>query len=327
MSDGGFEPLLSSDETDALLQAMKNGAPMGSSSAKEIELGSADQRLRKSLGRADDVARDWASEVRKIFRRMLGISVSVREQSTDIVPYSVSQQSVPPGACVCVLRAADGSPCFMVIGPGLTSFVINRRLGGSVEVQVPPSQGEDVRDFLSSLDRRIVRPFCDEVLQALNAIWGPDQVQLTITEVLGRPVDMPRLGQFQPLLRLPLTVSFGTDTPNNEELTVLFSGNSINVPHVEEKEPESPQLATGDRALMVARLSHAELELTAVLGHSNSTVRAVLSLAIGDVLRLEEAPSSPLTVFIEGQKKMIGVPVVSHGNIAIEVTQMLKGEP
>ncbi|MET0283826.1 MAG: FliM/FliN family flagellar motor switch protein [Polyangiales bacterium] len=305
---------------------MKNGAPSGSS-AKEVELGSADQRLRKSLGRADDVARDWAAEVRKIFRRMLGISVVVRELSTDIVPYSVSQQAVPPGACVCVLKAGDGSICFLVMGPGLTSFVINRRLGGSAEVQAPPSQGEDVRQFLSALDRRIVRPFCEEVLQAMNAIWGADQVQLSISEVLGRPVDMPRLGQFQPLLRLPLTVSFGTDTPNSEELTVLFSGNSINTPMQVEEPEETPQLASGDRALMVARLSHAELELVAVLGSSHSTVRAVLSLSIGDVLRLEEAPSSPLQVFIEGQKKMIGVPVVSHGNIAVEVTQLLKGEP
>jgi flagellar motor switch protein FliM len=327
MSEGGYEPLLSSDETDALLQAMRNGSPGGGASAKEVELGSADQRLRKSLARADDVARDWAAEVRKIFRRMLGISVSVREQSTDIVPYSVSQQSVPPGACVCVLRSADGALAFLIMGPGLTSFVLNRRLGGSADVQTPPSQGEDIRDFLSALDRRIVRPFCEEVLQAMCAIWGPDEVQLSIVEVLGRPVDMPRLGQYEPLLRLPLTVSFGTDTPNNEELTVLFSGNSINVPQVEEKAPEAPVAASGDRALMVARLSHAELELVAVLGRSNSTVRTVLSLSVGDVLRLEEAPSSPLTVFIEGQKKMIGVPVVSHGNIAIEVTQMLKGEP
>ncbi len=327
MSEAGFEPLLSSDETDALLQAMKNGAPGGSASAKEVELGSADQRLRKSLSRADDVARDWASEVRKIFRRMLGISVIVREMSTDIVPYSVSQQSVPPGACVCVLKAADGSPCFLILGPGLTSFVINRRLGGSAEVHSQPSQGEDVRNFLSSLDRRIVRPFCEEVLQAMCSVWGADEVQLTISEVLGRPVDMPRLGQFQPLLRLPLTVSFGNDTPSNEELTVLFSGNSINTPQVAEEVEEKPPVATGDRALMVARLSHAELELVAVLGSANSTVRAVLSLSVGDVLRLEEAPSSPLQVFIEGQKKMIGVPVVSHGNIAIEVTEMLKGEP
>jgi flagellar motor switch protein FliM len=324
MSEQGYEPLLSSDETDALLQAMRNGSPRGNA-AQEVELGSADQRLRKSLTRADDVARDWASEVRKVIRRMLGVSANVRELSTDIVPYSVSQQAVAPGACVCVLRSPEGSICFMVMGAGLTSFVLNRRLGGGAEAQVPTSQAEDVRDFLSPLDRRIVRPFCDEVLQALLSIWGPEQVQLTLVEVLGRPVDMPRLGQFEPLLRLPLTVSLNQDS--NEELTVLFSGNSIRTPQVEEKKADEPQVDSGDKARMVARLSFAELELVAVLGRSTSTVRTVLSLSIGDVLRLDEAPSSPLQIFIEGQKKMIGVPVVSHGNIAVEVTQVLKGEP
>lgn len=325
MSEGGYEPLLSSDETDALLQAMRNGAPGGSSSAKEVELGSADQRLRRSLSRADDVAREWAAEVRKIFRRMLGISVSVREVSTDIVPYSVSQQAVPPGACVCVLKAADGSTCFLLMGQGLTSFVLNRRLGGSAHVSSEPTQGDEMREFLSALDRRIVRPFCEEVLQAMCAIWGPERVQLSIVEVLGRPVDMPRLGQFEPLLRLPLTVSFGRDS--NEELTVLFSGNSISTPQAEEPPAEAPPVASGDRALMMARLSFAELELMAVLGHVQTTVRNLLSLNVGDVLRLDEAPSSPLTVFVEGQRKMIGVPVVSHGNIAIEVTQMVRDEP
>ncbi|HEY6877730.1 MAG TPA: FliM/FliN family flagellar motor switch protein [Polyangiales bacterium] len=326
MSEGGYEPLLSSDETDALLQAMRNGAPGGSSSAKEVELGSADQRLRKSLSRADDVAREWAVEVRKIFRRMLGISASVRETTTDIVPYSVSQQAVAPGSCVCVLKAADGSPCFLLMGPGLTGFVLNRRLGGGTDTSAAPV-GEDMREFLSPLDRRIVRPFCEEVLQAMCAIWGSDQVQLSIVELLGRPIDMPRLGQFEPLLRLPLTVNFGLATQANEELTLLFSGNSINSPHTEEAPAEAAPMASGDRALMLARLSFAELELVAVLGHAQSTVRNVLSLNVGDVLRLDEAPSSPLTVFIEGQKKMIGVPVVSHGNIAVEVTQMVRGEP
>lgn len=326
MNDRGFEPLLSSDETDALLQAMKNGGPENSTSAKEIELGSADQRLRKSIPRADDVARDWAAEVRKVFRRLLGMSVTVREQSCDIVPYSVSAQAVPPGACVCVLKAADGSPCFLVLGPGLTSFVINRFLGGSAQPQDAGAQGEDMRDFLSAVDRRIARPFCEEVLRALCTTWGTSEVQLTISEILSRPIDMPKLGQFEPLLRVPLSVTLSPEALAAEELTVLFSGSSIEQQQPRE-EPEKKTPAAGDRARMTERLALAELELVAVLGHATSTIRSVLALGVGDVLRLEEAPSTPLTVLIEGRQKMIGVPVVSHGNIAVEVTQMLRGEP
>lgn len=323
MSENGYEPLLSTDETDALLQAMRAGAAGGSTSAKDVELGSADQRLRQCLGKADEVARDWASEVRKILRRMLGVSALVRESQTDIVPYSVSQQSVPPGAAVCVLRTGGGAVCFMVMGPALTSFVLNRRLGGGTGQAIGSSNtGEAVRDFLSPLDRRIVRPFCEEALSAFATLWGTNELTISITEVLGRPVDMPRLGQFEPLLRMPLTVSLNADSV--EELSILLSGNAIRPPKVEEKN-EEPVVASGDKSRMVARLSFAELELVAVLGKAKTTVRNVLSLSLGDVLRLDEAPSSPLQVFVEGQKKFIGAPVVSHGNIAVEVTEVLKG--
>lgn len=320
MSDNAYEPLLSSDETEALLQAMRSGGE-GSTSAKEVELGSPEQRLRKSLGTADDVARDWAAEIRKILRRMLGVSASVRETTADVVPYSVVAQSVQPGATVCALSTPDKATCFLIMGPGLTTFVLNRRLGGGAALAA--SAGEDVRGFLSAVDRRIVRPFCEEVLAAFVGLWGDKGLSLAVSEVLARPLDMPRLGQFEPLLRLPVTVNLTVES--SEELCLVLSGNAIPAPKPEER-PLAPAL-TGDKSRMVARISHAELELVAVLGRASSTVRSVLQLRVGDVVRLQEAPETPLQIFVEGQKKMIGVPVVSHGNIAVEVTEVLRGVP
>jgi flagellar motor switch protein FliM len=322
MSENAYEPLLSTDETEALLQAMRNGATGGGgASAKEVELGSPDQRLRKSLSKADDAANLWAAEVRKIFRRMLGTSVSVRENSADVVPYSVIAQAIAPGAAVCVLKTLDNATCFLVLGPVLTSFVLNRRMGGASGQQANP--GQDLRDFLSALDRRIVRPFCDEVVLAFASSWGSNEMSLEIVEVLGRPTDLPRLGQFEPVLRVPISVNFGSDV--SEELSVVLMGDAIRAPKVDVKAPEP--VTSGDKTRMVARLSFAELELVAVLGHAESTVRNVLSLRVGDVIRLNEAPTAPLLVQVEGQKKMIGVPVISHGNLAVEITQVLKGVP
>lgn len=318
MSENAYEPLLSTDETEALLQAMKSGAGAANASAKEVELGSQDQRLRKSLNKADEVARDWADDVRKILRRMLGTSATVRESSTDVVPYSVVSQSVPPGACVCVLVTPEGAFGMLVMGPGLTSFVLNRRLGGAVQQN---TSGDDMRTFLSAVDRRIVRPFCDEVLASFITLWGESEVSLKITDVLARPIDIPRMPQFEPLLRVPMSVALTPES--NEELSIVLSGTAIRAPKVEPKAPDPVQ--TLDKSRMVARLSFAELELIAVLGRASTTIRSVLSLRVGDLVRLNEAPNAPLQIFVEGQKKMIGVPVVSHGNIAVEVTEILKG--
>lgn len=321
MSDNAYEPLLSSDETEALLQAMR-GSEESKTSAKEVELGSPEQRLRKSLTKADDVATDWAAEVRKVVRRMLGASALVREASCDVVPYSVVAQSVVPGSTVCVVQTPDGAAGgFLVAGPGLTTFVLNRRLGGGAIAQA--SAGDDVRGFLSAVDRRIVRPFCDEVISGFVSAWGPSEVSLAVSEVLSRPSDMPRLGQFEPFLRVPLSVSLNPES--SEELSLLLGGSAIRAPKVEAPQKAVDPATVGDKSRMVARISHAELELVAVLGHAQSTVRNVLQLRVGDVVRLHEAPDSPLQIFVEGQKKMIGVPVVSRGNIAVEVTHVLKG--
>lgn len=320
MSENAYEPLLSSDETEALLQAMRSGAGAANASAKEVELGSPDQRLRKSLARADEAATLWAAEVRKILRRSLGVSASVRETTADVVPYSVVAQSVAPGSAVCLLTTLDDATCFLVLGPGLTSFVLTRRMGGAAGQQT--SGSPDMRDFLSALDRRIVRPFCDEVALGFANAWGANELSLEITEVLGRPLDMPRLGQYEPVLRVPMTVNFGGET--SEELSLVITGNAIRAPKVEIKNPQ-PLTAADKR--MAQRLSFAEVELVAVLGHARSTVRNVLSLSIGDVIRLDEAPSAPLVVRVEGQQKMFGVPVVLHGNLAVEVTDVLKGVP
>jgi flagellar motor switch protein FliM len=320
MSENAYEPLLSTDETEALLQAMRSGAG-GGSSAKEVELGSADQRMRKSLAKADDAASGWAAEVRKLLRRSLGVSASVRESSADVVPYSVIAQAVAPGSAVCVLSTLDSATCLLILGPGLANFILTRRMGGASAQQ--SGTGHDVRDFLSALDRRIVRPFCDEVALAFSAAWGNNEMSLEITEVLSRPVDMPRLGQFEPMLRVPVAVNFGGDA--SEELSLVLTSNAIRAPKPEIKAAEA--VTSADKTRMVARLSFAELELVAVLGHATSTVRKVLSLSVGDVLRLDEAPTTPLQIHVEGQRKMIGVPVVSHGNLAVEITQVLKGAP
>jgi flagellar motor switch protein FliM len=126
------------------------------------------------------------------------------------------------------------------------------------------------------------------------------------------------------MLRLPLSVSLGLDS--NEELSLVLTGTAIKPPKLDEKTPE-PVKSNGDRGRMAARLALAELEMVVVLGRAATSVRKVLSLNVGDVLRLDEAPTAPLQLFVEGQKKMLGSPVVSHGNIAVEVTELLNGEP
>ncbi len=59
---------------------------------------------------------------------------------------------------------------------------------------------------------------------------------------------------------------------------------------------------------------------TAELGRTTLTLRDLLSLKKGEVIRLDREPDNPITVYVEGAPKMMGLPTLQHGNIAVEIT-------
>lgn len=317
------EPLLSSDETEALLAAMRNGAA-NAQSAKELELGSTDQRLRQSLERADAVGKDFALELRKMLRRVTGVPHAVREGTADVVPFNVFASSTVQGTAIGTLKLAGKLVGFVVLGPRVTVRVLSRRLGGAVPAADAPE--EEARLFLSPVDRRVARPFLSETVELFNAFWGGQDLVLELGDVLARAADLPKLAQFEPLLRLPMQI--GITPEQSEEMCVVLTSAAVpSVAAAPAPEPAAPPISNEDRARLAARLAQAEVEVVAVLGHARSTVRDVLRLNVGDVIRLDEPPDAPIRVSVEGRQKLFGLPVVRHGNLAIEVIRVLKGAP
>jgi flagellar motor switch protein FliM len=323
MSEESAEPLLSSDETEALLAAMRNGAA-NNQTAKELSLGSTDQRLRGALEHADAVGKEYALELRKLLRRIIGVPHLVREGTADVVPFNVLASTCAPGSGIGTLKISGTIVGFLVLGPQITVRVLSRRLGASVPG--PDAPQEETRTLLSPVDRRIARPFLVETLELFNRYWSKGELAIELTDVLAKPVDLPRLSQFEPMLRIPLSI--GTSPEQYEELSFVLTAAAlppVQVEQEEEQQAEPQPGARAERARLAARLTHAEVELVAVLGHARSTVRDVLRLNVGDVIRLDEPPDTPVKVSVEGRQKMIGLPVVRHGNLAIEVIQVLKG--
>jgi flagellar motor switch protein FliM len=323
MTEETAEPLLSSDETEALLAAMRNGAA-NSQSAKELELGSTDQRLRQSLERADAVGKEFAAELRRMLRRVTGVPHAVREGTADVVPFNVFASSTVQGTAIGTLKLAGKVVGFVVLGPRVTVRVLSRRLGGAVPAVDAPE--EEPRLSLSPVDRRVARPFLGEIVELFNAFWGKDELVLELGEVLARASDLPKLAQFEPLLRLPVAIGVAPD--QTEEMCVVLTSAAVpSVAAAAAPEPAAAPISNEDRARLAARLAQAEVEVVAVLGHARSTVREVLRLSVGDVIRLCEPPDAPIRVSVEGRQKLFGLPVVRHGNLAIEVIKVLKGAP
>jgi len=75
----------------------------------------------------------------------------------------------------------------------------------------------------------------------------------------------------------------------------------------------------GSGDMMRANLAPVVVNMSAILGQTEMTLERLLSLAVGDVVRLDSDPSEPLTICIEGVPKVSGYPTVQHGNVAVRI--------
>ncbi|MET0388836.1 MAG: FliM/FliN family flagellar motor switch protein [Polyangiales bacterium] len=316
MSVDGIEPLLSLEETNALLDAMRSGTE--DTSVEPLDLTSAERPLREALTTADNCARSLAEALDKLMLRTTGCSSSTEELPAEIVPYKVMRGAIPQGAAILPFRSNDGSPGVLTIGSALVSFILDRRMGAPLGRDLP----SEPRSLLSPLDRRLLEPFASSVSELFAKHWCNDPKAFPNGNVLAQPADMPILPQFEPLLQLVFRV-----TPTGvagDQITLALSSGIVSrarpaSPTIEVKRLPNPV----DRERMEAALRGTDVEVIALLGKQRATVREVLALRAGDVVRLENTPEEALDLRVGPRPVFRGTPLVQRGNLAMQVTQLL----
>lgn len=311
MTDG-HEPLLSPEETSALLDAMRSGSDVDS--VEPLDLTSAERPLRDALGTADTRARAIAEALDKLMLRQTGSPSSTEELPAEITPFKVVRSAIPQGAAIVPFRATDGSLGVITLGPSLVAFVLDRRMGAPLnkEMQSEP------RASLSLLDRRLLAPFAVSVVELFGSHWCDDAKAFTPSPVISQPADMPMLPQFEPLLQVVFRVAPTGLT--GDQLVIAMSSGIVSRAKTQSlvRAPISAPTEY-DRSRMTAALGGTEVEAIALLGDYVSTVREVLALSVGDIVRLSTTPDEPLEVRVGDRSVFRGSPVVHHGNIAVQI--------
>jgi flagellar motor switch protein FliM len=311
MTDG-HEPLLSPEETSALLDAMRSGTD--TDSVEPLDLTSAERPLRDALGTADTCARAIAEGLDKLMLRQTGSPSSTEELPAEITPFKVVRSAIPQGAAIVPFRAPDGSLGVMTLGPSLVAFVLDRRMGAPLNKE----QQSEPRASLSLLDRRLLEPFAVSVVELFGKQWCDDAKAFTSSPVISQPADLPMLPQFEPLLQVVFRVA-PTGLTGDQLVIAMSSGivsraKSRSLMRVPLSAPTEY-----DRSRMTAALGGTEVEAVALLGDYVSTVREVLGLRVGDIVRLSTTPDEPLVVRVGDKNVFLGSPVVHHGNIAVQI--------
>lgn len=314
------EPLLSLDETDALLEAMRSGADE-EQDLESADLGSPDRALRGALGKADRVAERMANALRRLLLRAHGITAEAEENPPEIVPYSVLSGAIQPASAISMLTTPGQSTAMLILGPQLTAFVCERRLGASAEGDDENAAGATPRSELTAVDRRVVQGFVNDVTEEFSKAWNGQPKAITPSAVLARVADIPPLSQFEPMLRIGIRLA-PTGGPADEAVIALTAGaarSGMSQDSHDDTHVTSPE----DQQLMALRVGAASVNIASMLGTVHTNVAGLLDLKEGDILRLSTVPGDPLDVKVNGVVKLRGTPAVTHGNLSIEIKEVL----
>ncbi len=330
---GESDPLLSPQETEALLEAMRAGslpaagdaqAPQGPVDA--ADLSDPERILRRAQPRVDRRLPSLVVPLRRAFMRHAESGVEVTEMPSELQPWSVVVDALEEGTAVVRVRTTTGGEGLLTVAAPLAAFVVERRLGAPL---VEPAPGEEPGASssiepgggFSQIDRRVLRPFARDMLLELGRAFEAGHGSLLFDGFVEHPGELPALGRYEPVLRIP--VRLAPTGMAHEELALSLSAAAVlGLEPPAPKRPASPprRQPAGVRSRLRTVLMEAEVEVAAVLGSIPTTVEQLLSWRAGDVLRLDTVAGDAVPLTVEGEEVGRGEPTVRAGNLAVRLT-------
>ena len=294
---GESGPLLSAEESAALFDAIRSGA-VEAHAARPASLGSVDEPMRRAQRKLDELAPLAASDLREALLRAGTVAESVEAGACDVQPLEAFVKGVLPASAVWTIRSQGEAVARVVLEPSLVAAMLERRLGAADALV----GARPIERAPSALELRVLEPLARSAAEKIVAPFVPG------TLVFGPPGRPSELGSpLAPCATVTLAITPRRGSP--AEIKVALFASSLG--HVGG--------ATKLGARMGDVLSDVEVEVVAILGRTTTTVRALLALERGSVLRLDSAPERPVDVRVDGVTVLRGMPVVKDGNLAIEV--------
>lgn len=302
-----MEPLLSSEELDALRQTESmSGAPQRD--VRPVDLVACDHRAFALLPQLQATSGRLARLVETLVARELRAPCRAEEQAVEIVPGGQLRDlwGRPRFVYGMVLDGQRDGAVLAIDGLLGGSFV-NRQFGGDVDalppLDRPPTATErrTVARLASMLKNALIdalRPLAP--VQATLELDGQELPTGPAVVLMGIGV---RVGEHSGRLAVAIDTACG-----------CFEGRPTF---------RQPETSSGSAALRSA-LAGVGLEVCVVLGRRSVTMREFLSLTAGEVLALDTPVDGEVDVRVEGSRKFLGVPLLQHGNLSVQLKSAVK---
>jgi flagellar motor switch protein FliM len=322
--------VLSQDEIDQLLTAISTG-----DIESEDVSHATDQRKIKiyDFKRPDKFSKEQirtVSIMHETFARLTTTALSaqlrsmvhVHVASVDQLTYEEFIRSIPNPTTLGIINMdpLKGS-AVLEIDPAITFSIIDRLFGGQGE-------GTKVQRDLSDIEQSVMEGIIVRILGNLREAWS--QV-IDLRPRLGQIETNPQFAQIVPPTEMVVLVTLETKVGEVEGMM------NFCIPYLT-IEPIISKLSaqymystvrsgatTENLNILKERLSTVKVKVVAEIGSINLTVRDVLSLRGGDVIRLQDTRTGdPMVLKIGNRQKFLCRPGLVGNKVAVQIVEKLE---
>ena len=324
--------VLSQDEVDALLTAVDVGdVSVEEPVVEQQQTGYVPQEEQKEIAvydfkRPERVSKDQIRALENIhenFARTFAAAMSgylrtiidLKLASVEQLTYSEFIMSLPNPTCFNLLTVAplDGN-MILEINPSIIYPVIDKLLGGGNSDALPPDRE------LTQIEHRLVRRITNMALEHLGDVWrpikhinfeveacesNPSLMQVVPpNEVVVLMVFEMRMGESSGMMNL--CIPFPVIDPVIGKISTIQSWFARSKEGVEDAADH-----------LAASVRKAKLQVNAYIGSAEISVRDLVDMEVGMMIKLNTDVNDPVLVSVEGKPKLIGTTGVFRGSKAV----------
>jgi flagellar motor switch protein FliM len=318
---------LDQSEVDALMAAIQDGRLSADPSEEQAvpaisyDLTSQDRIIRGQMPTLDSINDRIASVFGTNLAGRTRLDLRAAPAASTLMKFSDVSALFGPANLVWILSLGQGHGlAILMVEVPLARTLLSGALGDRSARTDP--EAEDVRQELTNVERRVFKNLLGIFCEAMAAAWA--ELLRFKPEVLRLEGD-PRMAVVAPATELAILCAY--------EITGAASGRvQLAIPYatVEQvkKSLSSPprQGSTTDArfsSALAKDLQNVKVKVRVEMGRVKINFSRLLELKTGDLLILDGSESSPLPIYIQGRRKLTGVPRVVGGSMAVVVDRGL----
>jgi flagellar motor switch protein FliM len=276
---------------------------------RRVDLTGRERHLKGAMYAMSHVAQRFARGARKTLPFLVKRRARLVPEPVCIVDLGAERVVERGPIFEIMLEAEEGSAwACLSLGPEALGVMLEGALGGS-EKNASSGIGADLTLAQTALVGKLARRLAQDFAEAVKSEVG---IALRTTSARSIPAGDERDAGFADGLRSECAFE---GIAGDARISIAMGAEALE--SASKDQAEEADESSDPR--MAEALCEVPVEVTAELGRVRLGLRRVLSLEVGQVLRLATAVDDPVIVRVGGVEKFRGAPVISRGQVSVEI--------